>query len=146
VSLESIPGIQSFPAFRFVVQIGNEAVAAFTECSLPAIEWEVEEVKEGGLNTYVHQLPGYRKSGRISLKNGVAKSDLVTWYIEAMQENFMRRSITVTLLDSKKEAVLSWHISGAYPVKWGSPQLSSDSNTIAIQTLEFAFGDITVQV
>jgi phage tail-like protein len=145
VQAESLPRIHSFPAFRFLVHIGQQAVAAFTECTLPSVEWEVEEIKEGGLNTYIHQLPGHRKSGRISLKNGVAKSNLVDWYIKTMQEDFERRSITVTLLDPNKEAVLVWHISEAYPVKWGGPQLSSESNTIAIQTLEFAFGEITVE-
>ena len=101
--------ILSFPSFRFVVKLGNESVAAFTECTLPSIEWDVEEVKEGGLNTFVHQLPGRRRAGRVSLKNGVAKSSLVDWFIQAMKESFERK--TVTIMRPAFHAVRRWRSS-----------------------------------
>ena len=132
------------PAFRFVVDIDDNRLAAFTECTLPVIEFEVEEIKEGGLNAFTHLLPGRRKAARVSLKNGVGKSELLDWYVEVMGETFNRKSVTITLLDSKKEDVLTWQINGAYPVKWTGPQLKSSDNTIAIQTLELACGEITV--
>ena len=72
------------PAFRFVVSVDGEAIGAFTECALPTVEWETEEIKEGGLNTFVHQLPGRRKANKITLKNGVGVAqDLVNWYIQS---------------------------------------------------------------
>ena len=74
--------IEVSPTFRFVVDVAGDRQAVFTECTLPVIEWEVEEVKEGGVNTYVQQLPGRRKPARISLKNGVGKSELLKWYFE----------------------------------------------------------------
>jgi phage tail-like protein len=141
---ETFPHDQSFPAFRFVVEIGNQAAGAFTECDLPSIEWDVEEVKEGGLNTHIHQLPGRRKAGKVSLKNGVAKSTLVTWYLNAMEETIERKPVTIKLKDSLGNTVLAWHMLGAYPVRWAGPQLRSDSNAIAIQTLDLACGQITV--
>ncbi len=61
-----------------------------------------------------------------------------------MSENFIRKKITVTLLDMMKQAVMSWDLQGAYPVKWTGPQLKSSDNSIAIQTLEFACGEVTV--
>ncbi len=137
--------VLTYPSFRFVVKLGNESVAAFTECTLPSIEWDVEEVKEGGLNTFVHQLPGRRRAGRVSLKNGVAKSSLVDWFIQAMKESFERKTVTIMLLDSQTNPVITWHMESAYPVKWEGPQLRSDSNAIAIQTLDLACGEITVE-
>lgn len=65
------------PGFRFVVAINGIPAAVFTECSLPNIEWDILEVKEGGLNSYVHQLPGLRKSSKITLKRGLV-SDILT--------------------------------------------------------------------
>lgn len=59
-------------AFRFVVDVGDKRQGVFTECTLPTVEWEVEEVKEG-LNSYVHQLPGRRKAARITLKTESVK-------------------------------------------------------------------------
>lgn len=137
-------------AFRFVVAIDGVPLGAFTECTLPDIAWDVEEVKEGGLNTMVHQLPGRRKAAKITLKNGVGMaSDLLTWYIMTMNEQFWRRRVTVTLLGSPLLGplfmpVMIWHVEDAYPIRWTGPQLRTGDNTVAIQTLELACGEITV--
>lgn len=135
---------QIVPTFRFVVSVDGTDQAAFTECTLPVIEWETEEVKEGGLNTYTHQLPGRRKSARLTLKNGVGAKKLAEWYMQGMKETLKRKNITVSLRDSKKNEVASWTLSNALPVKWTGPQLKPDDNSIAIQTLEFIGGEVTV--
>ena len=132
-------------AYRFVVEVDGERHGAFTECTLPVIEWEVEEIKEGGLNSFVHQLPGRRKRATLTLKNGVGTSALLAWYLETMDESFSRRSVTVTLLNVEREPVMTWSMLEALPVKWSGPQLKSDENGVAIQTLEFAFGDMMVE-
>jgi phage tail-like protein len=134
----------SHAAFRFVVDVDGKRQGVFTECTLPSIEWDVEEVKEGGLNVYTHQLPGRRKGVKLTLKNGVGTDDLVEWYVNTMSEKFARKTVTLALLDAKYNAVMTWEIQGAYPVKWTGPQLKSSDNSIAIQTLELACGEITV--
>jgi len=134
----------SNPGFRFVVDVDGQAQAAFTECSLPVVEWDVERIQEGGLNTFVHQLPSRRKPASVTLKNGVGKSALLDWYIETMGESFKRKVVTITLLDATKTAVMSWHIAGACPVKLTGPQLKTDANAVAIQTLELLCGEITL--
>ena len=132
-------------AFRFIVNLDGIPVGAFTECTLPTIEWDVEEIKEGGLNTYIHQLPGRRKSAKITLKNGVGVAKiLLIWYTQNLSEKFTRRKVTITLLDSLLIPIMILDIEGAYPVKWSGPQLKTDDNTVAIQTLELACGEITV--
>jgi phage tail-like protein len=130
--------------FRFIMDVDGEAVGAFTECTLPVIEWELEEVKEGGLNTFTHQLPGRRKGAKITLKNGVGSSTLMDWYVETMSEKFQRKPLTITLLNSEFNTIMTWHIANAYPVKWTGPQLKTSDNSIAIQTLELACGEVTV--
>ena len=131
--------------FRFVVAVDNVPVGAFIECTLPVIEWEVEEVKEGGLNTYIHQLPGRRKSARITLKNGVGVApELIDWANQNLGGTFKRRKVTITLYDSLLSPMMVWSIEQAYPIKWTGPQLKSDDNSVAIQTFELACGEITV--
>jgi phage tail-like protein len=135
------------PVFRFVVDIAGIPQAVFTECTLPNIEWETQEVKEGGLNTYVHQLPGRRKNASLTLKNGVGTSALMNWFIDTMNQSFTRRKITIKLLDVRGKLtspVMTWTIEGAYPTKWSGPQLNSGENTIAIQTLELTCGEISL--
>ncbi|MCA9922399.1 MAG: phage tail protein [Anaerolineales bacterium] len=131
-------------AFRFILDVDGSPQAAFTECTLPVIEWEIEEVKEGGVNTFMHQLPGRRKGSRVSLKNGVGSSELVSWYLEAMKGTFSRKTVTITLLDMKLKTIMSWHVDKALPIKWTGPQLKTSDNSVAIQTLEFAGGEVTV--
>jgi phage tail-like protein len=133
------------PSFRFVVEIDGVRHGAFTECTLPTIEWEIQEVKEGGLNTFVHQLPGVRKRAVLTLKNGLGTGELLQWCIDTMSEQFTRRAVTITLLNVQHEALLNWHVADAYPIKWTAPPLRASENTIAIQTLELACGDIRVE-
>jgi phage tail-like protein len=138
---------QAHPAFRFVVKVDGETNGVFTECTLPTLEWEVEEVKEGGQNSYVHQLPGRRKATRVTLKNGLGKDDLKRWYLMGLTHGVSkeyRKTVSITLLDSMHKTVMVWNIANAYPVKWTGPQLKTDSNTIAIQSLELICGEITV--
>jgi phage tail-like protein len=133
-------------SFRFVVSIDGQPVGAFTECTLPTIEWEMEQIKEGGLNTSVHQLPGHRKPASITLKHGIGIVDtLLSWCIDTMNEKFKRRNLTVAMHNSMKIPVIIWHIQDAVPVRWSAPQLQADSNTVAIQTLEMACGEVTVE-
>ncbi|MDF1512926.1 MAG: phage tail protein [Anaerolineae bacterium] len=130
-------------AFRFVVSIDGQGQAAFTECTLPVVEWEIERLKEGGTNNFIHQLPGQRKPTTVTLKNGVGKSELMDWYLDTMGGNITRKPVTITLLDSEKKTVMVWNINDAFPSKWTGPQLQSDSKTLAIQSLDLACGEVT---
>lgn len=129
--------------FRFVVAIDGERQAAFTECTPPRVEWDVEQIKEGGMNTYVHQLPGQRKPATLRLKNGIGKTAVLDWYLASMSEPPTRKSVTVTLLDAEREPVIVWHLNDAFPTLWEGPQLQSDSATVAIQSLELVCGEVT---
>jgi phage tail-like protein len=133
-------------SFRFVVEIEGLPAGAFTECTLPTVEWEMEQIKEGGFNTGVHQVPGQRKASTISLKNGIGIVDkLLEWCINAMNEKFERKNVTVTMYDSYLKPLITWHMEGALPVRWKAPELKTDSNTIAIQTLELICETVTVE-
>lgn len=139
---------QTHPAFRYVVVHGNDTLGAFTECTLPVIEWEIEEIKEGGLNSYTHQLPGRRKAARVTLKNGVGKNVILDWFLQAVNDEMpgkeLRRNLTIMLKDVRAVDVCKWNLTAAFPIKWTGPQLQSDSNALAIQTLEFACSRVTV--
>ena len=132
-------------AFRFVIKISErteeagagaeEVVAAFTECTLPTLEIDVEDLKEGGLNNYVHQLPGQRKQGRLTFKNGIGKSTLSDWCHAVILGNQFdaKRSaikrITVELRDATYQKQIALWSMNAYPIKWTGPQLQTDSTS-----------------
>lgn len=131
-------------AFRFIVSVDGEKLAAFTECTLPTIEWDVEQIVEGGLNTYVHQLPGQRKPSTLQLKNGVGQGALLDWYIKSMDGPPPRKTVTVSLLNAARESIITWRLDKAFPTKWQGTQLKSDAKTVAVQTLVLACGEVTV--
>jgi len=138
------------PAFRFVVMVNDAPYGVFTECDLPVVEWETQPIKEGGLNTRVHHLLGRRKETKLTLKNGVGTSAFIDWYLSTMAGVFdgsgggLRRSVTVILLNSLKDPVMTWHIEEALPTKWSGPQLKTSENSVAVQSLELTCGEITI--
>ena len=131
-------------AFRFVVAVDGEKLGAFTECTLPTIEWDVAQVPEGGLNFYVHQLPRQRKPSTLQLKNGVGQGALLDWYIKSMDSRPPRKTVTVSLLNAERESIITWRLANAFPTKWEGTQLKSDATTVAVQTLVLACGEVTV--
>jgi phage tail-like protein len=134
----------SNPAFRFTVDISGQTQAAFTECILPEVTLETEEVREGGENTQTILLVGRRQAARVTLRHGVGSSVLLEWYLDILSEKFERRPVTIKILNTRLEPVMSWHVNNAIPVKWSGPQLKAEANSIAIQSLELACGKIQI--
>jgi phage tail-like protein len=138
---------QAYPAFRFVVQIDGMQGATFTQCTLPALEVEVEERQEGGYNDGSHVLPKRVKRGTITLKRGMASgSALLGWYLAVLAGEISksRRQVSIIMLDSLGDTIMRWDFAGAYPVKWSGPELDAGSNQVAIETLELAYESLTV--
>jgi phage tail-like protein len=46
--------------------------------------------------------------------------------------------VQISVLDPAGEAVASWVLGGAYPVRWTGPSLDVDSNQWATETLEIS--------
>lgn len=137
--------VEAFASFRFAVQIEGIDEAVFSECTLPSLEVELHEQKEGGYNSGVHQLPGRVKAGRITLKRGVTQSSkLMKWYrdIAAGMLSSAMKSVSVVMYDSTQSEVMRWDFERAYPVKWTAPTFKSSENAIAIESLELAFAEV----
>ncbi len=137
--------VEAHPAFRF--QVSGLGDVHFTECTLPALEIDVLEQKEGGYLTGVHLLPGPVKAGRVTLKSGLTKdTELLKWYKEVLNgpAHQARRNITIRLFDSLDQPVMTLQFNNAYPVKWTGPTFKTSDSTIAIESLELAFSDVEV--
>lgn len=137
--------IEVNPTFRFLVEIEGVSEAVFTECSLPAVEWDVLQIKEGGKNEFVHQLPGRRKAAKVILKTGLGTQGLLDWYKKCMSESWDRRTVTVRWLDVSHEEIMNWELQSAFPTKWAAPTFKTDQNAIALETLELACEEISVE-
>jgi phage tail-like protein len=140
--------IEVHAAFRFAIQIDGITEAVFTECTLPALEVEVHQQMEGGLNNAVHQIPGRVKAGKITLKRGVTtSSELVKWYVDIAKGTITpnQRKVSVVMYDSESTEVLRWNFENAFPSKWSGPSFSSGKNEVAVETLELAYQSVDIE-
>lgn len=126
-------------SFNFVVEIEGLIVGGFSEVTGLQVETVVETYREGGLNGYEHKLPGpTRYPSNLVLKRGLTDIEtLWMWHRDVTQGKIARKNGTIHLLNSQQATVLSWHFMQAYPVKWTGSDLRADSNTVAVETLEF---------
>jgi phage tail-like protein len=154
------------PSYLFFVELSGLLVAFFTECSGLKVERKMEEIKEGGLNDYVHKLPGRLEYKNIVLKRGLSMSRaLWDWFMQGRHDcNVKRLNFSIIqgapgqnlataiaggtmgmaemafgMLGKGFGKVKHWDVENAWPVKWEMSALkASDSKTVAIETLEIA--------
>jgi len=131
--------IDPYPAYTFFVEIDGITQAAFSECSGLEASVDVTEYSEGGLNGYVHKLPGRVKYADLTLKHGAAGSDdLWDWFHDVMQGTIERKNLSIVLYDPSGTEVRRWNFTGAYPVKWTGSELRAGEGKVAIDTLVLA--------
>ena len=130
-------------SFRFLVEIQGLIVGGFSEVSGLQAETEFEEIREGGVNDYVHKLPKITKYPNITLKSGITDSDVLwEWHQDVVNGKFERKTVFIILKDSGGKEKCLWYLIDAYPVKWIGPDLKADSSTVAVETLELAHNGI----
>jgi len=128
------------PKFHFSVQwAGNDI--GFQEVTGLEMETQFIEYRPGNDPTYITQkIPGLKKHGNITLKKGVYAGDSSFWdWFSDVQTNMERREdITISLLDEAGTPVVTWEVRNCFPIKISGPDLKSDANEIAIESLEVA--------
>jgi phage tail-like protein len=127
------------PTYKYGVEIEGTLMAGFTSCSGLGVTRETKEVEEGGINDRVHILPGRIKYDKLTLKRGVTYSTyLWDWFHEGyLNGKVKRRNMTLYLYGVNGLALKQWNILEAYPVKWSGSEFRSDSQEVAIETVEF---------
>lgn len=137
-------GIRSDPyqVFNFFIELDGMMVGGFSECSGLSAETQFEEYREGGVNDYVHRLPGSSKNPPLVLKHGMTLgADMWDWYTEVVQcvglgTPVKRKNGTVYLLNKEHIPVMWWNFTDALPMKWTGPELRADSASVAFESIE----------
>lgn len=135
--------------FRFNVIIDDiDELFTFTEFALPTLTVEVDQWKEGGQNSYVHQLPKRVTMGTVKLKHGITSElGLLGWYIDVMNGDWVnaKRQVSVELIAPMGYAAIIWNFRDAFPIKWTGPLMKSDATGIMIDELEIAYHGFEIQ-
>jgi phage tail-like protein len=93
-------------------------------------------------------MPGLIKSGNVTLKKGIFKGDnkFYEWYSKIKMNTIARTAVTINLLDESGAPVMSWKLKNAWPTKVTGTDLKSDSNEVAVETIELAHEGLEIAV
>lgn len=130
--------------FRYKVEIDGIAAGGFSEATGFEASIDVIEYREGDMVTTPLKLPGLKKYGNITLKQGLADSmELYKWMIGGINGAVERKTITITLLDEEEAPAASWQVINAWPVKYTAPDFNASASEVAIESLEIAHEGLT---
>ncbi|PTQ91911.1 phage tail-like protein [Nitrosomonas nitrosa] len=127
--------------FHFSVNWGG-ADMSFQEVTGLELTRETAEYRGGMDPSFTKQcIPGMKSYGELTLKRGTfaGSNDFFDWWNgDTNKENNgmpERRTVTITLLNAARKAVVTWTIDNALPTKVTSTDLNAQNNEIAIETL-----------
>jgi phage tail-like protein len=153
LSKESIRSDYPLPVYNYRVEIGGETVA-FSEVSGLTIAYETttylqSPTARGAVGPDMMIMPAQATPPTITLRKGlVARTSvkhLYRWISTVQINQIEKKDIYVRLCDEKGEAVISWKIGNAFPVKLDAPTFDATSNDAAIETLELKADYITIE-
>jgi phage tail-like protein len=139
-------------SLHFKVSWGDsENTMSFSEVSGLTMEAEAIEYRVGDDKSLtVRKLPGLKKFGNVTLKRGimpaVSGNGMYEWFDSIQAGTVARRQVLISLLNEKREEVMSWKIKEAWPVKLEGPGLNATGNEIAIESLEFANEGVEIEL
>lgn len=133
-------------AFYFSVRIGLGLTdTSFQEVQGLDIEFETEDVREGGENRYTHTLPLRAKHPLLELKRGIAPvwSPLVIWCRETLELGLnapiQPLPVNVLLMNELGTPVRVWTLMNAYPVSWQVEAFGATKNELALENIRLNY-------
>ncbi len=134
------------PKFHFEVKWDAE-VMSFQEVSGLDVEAQPIEYRSGDNPVFsTIKMPGIVKSGNVTMKKGVFKSDnkFWDWYSQIKMNTIKRVPVTISLLDEAGAPTMVWTLANAWPTKITGTDLKSDGNEVAIESIEIAHEGVTI--
>jgi len=135
-------------AFNFGLEIKGVLEVFFTECTGLKAKRKPHVYKEGGVNDFVHKLPGRTEYDDIKLKRGITDSDkLWRWYEKGLETlKIERKAVTIIQFDLVGLPLKRWDLLEAYPVEWSGPDLKTDSSNVVFETVVLAHKGIRLNI
>lgn len=131
--------------FHFQVVFGIQNLppieTSFQEVSGLDASFEMESVKEGGQNRFVHRLPTQATYGNLILKRGMlVNTVLIKWFEAAiLHYDFNPITVSVVLLNADKQPQASWAFTNAIPVKWSVSNFNAMESSMVAETIELSY-------
>lgn len=138
--------IWPMPKFHFQVKWDSE-VMSFQEVSGLDVEAQIIEYRSGDSKQFsTVKMPGIQKSGNVTMKKGVFKSDnkFWDWFSQIKMNTIKRVPVTISLLDETGAPTMVWTLANAWPTKITGTDLKSDGNEVAIESIEIAHEGLVI--
>src|SRR5215471_16037504 len=124
-----------YGAFNYLVALGGEQgdgsegtiVGGFSDVSGLGYEVSYSDYRNGNerVNTVRH-VPNTFKNDEVTLKRGLVGSDDLFAWLKGVRDGVADpRSVTITLLDEARNAVVIFKLQKAQPKKWTGPTLAA---------------------
>jgi phage tail-like protein len=132
-------------AMRFQVTIGGVQLGLWRSCRGLRADFKPEVVRVSGDYVGQYHLPGEVSYPPIVLERAVHREHsarLQRWLVDVLGSwrdgtgDGTRTTARITLLDADGEPVDSWLLYGVRPSSWSGPDLSADTNQVAVERLE----------
>ena len=134
------------PKFYFSVDIDDLTDLPFQEVSGLEVEADNISYRHGNDPSFgTIQMPGIKKSGNLILKKGVfANETIFNSLISKIRLNtYKRMTVVIRLMDETTEPRMTWEINNAFPLKYTSTEMNSESSETAIESIEFSHQGIS---
>lgn len=131
-------------ANRFLFELDGVEIGVFRELTGLEVTVGVEEIREGGQNSFVHRVPGRMTWPNVVFKRGITESNaLFDWLSRSSGEGFagsrnklVRSTGAVTAIDHLGTRLRAWELIDVFPVRWKGPEFSADSTAPLEEELE----------
>jgi phage tail-like protein len=134
------------PKFHFLVTWGSSEMS-FQEVSGLDVETQPIEYRHGDSPVFsAIKMPGLKKTGNVTMKKGVFKSDnkFWNWFNQIKMNTVERVDMTVSLLDEEGKPSFVWTLKNAWPTKISGTDLKSQGNEVAVETIEIAHEGLSI--
>lgn len=138
--------IWPLPKFSFQVK-WDSTVMSFQEVSGLDVEAQPIEYRSGDSKDFsTIKMPGIKKTGNVTMKKGVFKSDnkFWAWFNQIKMNTIKRVPVTISLLDEGGAATMVWTLANAWPTKITGTDMKADGNEVAVETIEIAHEGLTI--
>lgn len=130
--------------FNYKVEIDGLEAGGFSEVTGFDASIDVIEYREGDMVQTPLKVPGLKKYGNITLKQGLVDTNvLYGWMTSGLEGDVDRKTLTITLLNIAGSPAASWQVINAWPLKYTAPDFNATSSEVAVESLEIAHEGMT---
>jgi len=118
--------------FNFMVKLGDgggedQIAGGFSDVSGLGSEMKFSEYRNGNdMENHVRKIPNINSTDDITLKRGVIGDlRLFSWLKATREGDIEPMTVTITLLDERRQVTCRWVLIQAQPKKWVGPTLAA---------------------